>query len=41
MKRPGKSPVRRQLGQVSTATKGPGGPDIEMVGLWHKPGLTH
>lgn len=31
---------RQLLGRVSKDTKGAGGPDIEMVGLWHKPGLT-
>jgi len=31
---------RRPLGRVSSDTKGATGPDIEMVGLWHKPGLS-
>lgn len=40
MKRPSENKRRRLLGRVSQDTKGAGGPDIEMVGLWHKPGLT-
>ena len=32
--------VRRELGRVSIDTKGANGPDIEMIGLWHKPALT-
>ena len=31
---------RRPLGRVSLDTKGASGPDIEMIGLWHKPALT-
>ena len=31
--------LRRNLGQVSKDTKGASGPDLEMLGLWHKPGL--
>jgi hypothetical protein len=31
---------RRALGRVSLDTKGASGPDIEMIGLWHKPALT-
>jgi hypothetical protein len=28
---------RAPLGKVSTDTKGSVGPDLEMVGTWHKP----
>jgi hypothetical protein len=31
---------RRPLGRISLDTKGASGPDIEMIGLWHKPALT-
>lgn len=40
MKHASENSRRRLLGRVSRDTKGAGGPDIEMVGLWHKPGLT-
>lgn len=40
MKRLSKHPGRRPLGRVSIDTRGAGGPDLEMIGLWHKPGLT-
>ena len=39
MKRPVNG-ARRPLGLISKGTKGATGPDIEMLGLWHKPGLT-
>lgn len=38
MKRTSKSD-RRALGLVSLATRGASGPDIEMIGLWHKPAI--
>jgi len=31
---------RRALGRVSLDTKGASGPDIEMIGLWHKPAFS-
>lgn len=31
---------RVTLAVASKATQGTGGPDIEMSGLWHKPGLS-
>ncbi|HVU29842.1 MAG TPA: hypothetical protein VHE36_05520 [Sphingomicrobium sp.] len=31
---------RRPLGRISIDTKGASGPDLEMIGLWHKPGLS-
>jgi hypothetical protein len=40
MKRSSKHSDRRALGSVSADTKGASGPDIEMIGLWHKPALT-
>lgn len=40
MKRSSEHPDRRALGRVSVDTKGASGPDIEMIGLWHKPALT-
>jgi hypothetical protein len=40
MERPSKHSERRALGRVSVDTKGATGPDIEMIGLWHKPALT-
>ena len=40
MKRLSEHPKRRSLGRISADTKGAGGPDLEMIGLWHKPGLT-
>ena len=33
--------LRRPLGRVSKDTKGATGPDLEMLGLWHKPGLAN
>ncbi|MFL6736667.1 MAG: hypothetical protein ACJ8F4_06365 [Sphingomonas sp.] len=39
MKRLSKQPKGRQLGRVSIDTRGAGGPDLEMIGLWHKPGF--
>jgi hypothetical protein len=38
MKPQSTAPLRR-LGEISRSTKGTGGPDIEMLGLWHKTGL--
>lgn len=40
MKRFSEENGRRSLGRVSSDTKGASGPDIEMIGLWHKPALT-
>lgn len=40
MNRTVKSERRLRLGAASKATRGLGGPDIEMVGLWHKAGLS-
>lgn len=41
MKHRSKQSEHRLLGRVSVDTKGASGPDIEMIGLWHKPALTH
>ena len=40
MRQAAKNEPRLRLGEASKETRGFGGPDIEMVGLWHKAGLS-